>query len=55
MIHIIKNIYIMTTNTSTIMTAEQSLTARRLVGELRQVEKSREAYYQVVQDKSFNS
>lgn len=36
--------------TSTMMTAEQSLTARRLVGELRQIERCREAYYQVVQD-----
>jgi ubiquitin-protein ligase len=35
---------------ATNLTAEQSLTARRLVGEVRQLEKNRETYYQVVQD-----
>ena len=32
------------------LTAEQSLTKRRLEGEVRNLEKNREAYYQVVQD-----
>src|SRR5579872_1282399 len=35
---------------TTLLTAEQSLTARRLAGEIRQLERNREPYYQVVQD-----